>query len=152
MALNFQGRVWRDGRFWLIEVCALDVMTQGRTRKEALEMLKDAVESLVDRSGFEVDVTLRTKNAVILGTRGGQNDKLLAAFFLKQQRAKNGLSLNQVVGRLKITKNAYAQYEQGRSLPSLAKIQEFVAAMNDNAVFAVDVLGAKKRHPKGIKS
>ena len=139
MALNFQGRVWKDGHYWLIEVPALDVMTQAHTRKEAFEMLKDAVESLVDRPGFGVDVSLQSNNVVLLSAHGRNSDKWLAAFFLKQQRAKCGLSLNQLVHRLKITKNAYAQYEQGKSLPSLTKIQEFVTAMNKNAVFALNV-------------
>lgn len=41
--MEIQGKVWKDGKFWLIEVPTLDAMTQGRTRKEALFMIEDLV-------------------------------------------------------------------------------------------------------------
>jgi hypothetical protein len=36
--MRFEGKLVRDGRLWLAEIPLLDAMTQGRTRKEALEM------------------------------------------------------------------------------------------------------------------
>ena len=40
------GRAWfrRDGRQWVVWCPAIDVMTQARTKKEALEALREAVE------------------------------------------------------------------------------------------------------------
>lgn len=39
-------RAWfrRDGRQWVVWCPAIDVMTQARTKKEALEALREAVE------------------------------------------------------------------------------------------------------------
>lgn len=54
--MRFEGRVWQDGEFWLIEVPALDAMTQGRTKAEAYLMIKDLLETMVDEAGCEVEV------------------------------------------------------------------------------------------------
>ena len=55
-AMRFSGQVQKAGRYWAIEVPILGVVTQGRTRKEAYEMIADAVESLVNKDGFHVEV------------------------------------------------------------------------------------------------
>ena len=54
--MRFAGRLVRDGRWWLAEVPMLDAMTQGRTRREALEMVKDWLETAVNRPDFEATV------------------------------------------------------------------------------------------------
>lgn len=54
--MRLYGKVYKDGRHWLVEVPILDAMTQGRTRREALVMVKDLVETLADRPGFSVTV------------------------------------------------------------------------------------------------
>ena len=33
--MEFEGRRWKDGKFWLIEIPALNIMTQGTTKKKA---------------------------------------------------------------------------------------------------------------------
>ena len=50
--LELAGKVWKDpgSSWWLVEISFLDVMTQGRTRKDALEMIKDAVMELLKDS------------------------------------------------------------------------------------------------------
>ncbi|MFH0798652.1 MAG: helix-turn-helix domain-containing protein [Pseudomonadota bacterium] len=141
MCVNFEGYLFKEGRYWPVGVPALDVFTQGRTRKDAYSMIKEAVELLVDRKGFAVEVVPMTGDRFVLRAKKNECDKYLMAFLLRRQRAKYGLSLSQVASRLKITRHAYAQYEQARSLPSLSKVQDFVAAMSgDNAVFAIDVI------------
>jgi DNA-binding XRE family transcriptional regulator/predicted RNase H-like HicB family nuclease len=140
MCVNFEGFVWKEGSFWPIEVPALDIITQGRTKKDAYSMIKEAVEMLVDRKGFAVEVLPMKDDRFILRAKQSEDDIHLTALLLKQQRAKYGLSLSDLADRLGITKHAYAQYEQARSLPSLTKIQDFLTAMNKDAVFAVNVL------------
>jgi predicted RNase H-like HicB family nuclease len=54
------GRIWQDGKFWLVEVPVLNVMTQGLSREDALFMIKDAIESLVNREGYMVDIKERS--------------------------------------------------------------------------------------------
>ena len=50
------GRVFQDGRFWLAELPALDLMTQGTSRDDAYAMVKDLLETLVDVPEFSVRV------------------------------------------------------------------------------------------------
>lgn len=50
------GRVYKDGKFWLIEIPLLDAMTQGHTRKEALEMAQDLLETLVNDPTVKIKI------------------------------------------------------------------------------------------------
>ena len=54
--MRFQGKVYKDGKFWLAEIPMLDAMTQGYTKKEAYVMVKDLIETLVNRPEFSVEV------------------------------------------------------------------------------------------------
>ena len=36
--MRFSGKIYKDGKFWLAEIPILDAMTQGYTRKNAVEM------------------------------------------------------------------------------------------------------------------
>lgn len=144
MCVKFEGKISKSGKFWLIEVPALDIMTQGKSKKNAYFMIKDAVELLVDRRGFETEITLLKENKFLLRAKRSEGDKYLVAFLLKQQRAKYALSISEVSERLGITRHAYAQYEQAMSLPSLTKIEEFVYAMSKRAHFVVNVFEESK--------
>jgi len=53
--MELEGKVWKDGKFWLIEVPILDVLTQGKTKTEALEMIEDAIGGLI-QSYFDTKV------------------------------------------------------------------------------------------------
>ncbi len=54
ISMKFSGKIYKDGRFWLAEIPILDAMTQGHTRKEALEMAADMVETMANKEGFRV--------------------------------------------------------------------------------------------------
>lgn len=129
----FNGKVWKEDNFWLVEIPALNVMTQGRSRKNALFMIKDAIEELVDEKGFRVKVVPADRgNEFIIYA----NDVApLVALMLKRQRMKNGLSLADMQQKLHAkSRNAYAQYEQGRSVPTVQKLVEFLSAMGEMAL------------------
>jgi len=49
--MRFSGKIYKDGKFWLAEIPILDLMTQGRTKKEAYEMVADMLEYLVNYKG-----------------------------------------------------------------------------------------------------
>ena len=42
----YKGRIYRDGKFWLAEVPDLYALTQGYSRQEAFEMLKDLIVTM----------------------------------------------------------------------------------------------------------
>jgi DNA-binding XRE family transcriptional regulator len=144
MCVKFEGRILKRGRYWPVEVPALDLMTQGGSKRDAHRMIREAIRLLVNRPGFDVEIISLTPRRFILKGKGAEDDKYLIAFLLKQQRARHGLTAAEVARRLKITKHAYAQYEQARSLPSLAKIEEFVSAMSRDAHVVISVAEESK--------
>ena len=125
--MRFVGRVFRVGRYWAVEVPILDVVSQGRTRKDALGMLADAIESLVNRPGFKLSVFPGAGEHFEVGS---DDQATLTAFLLRRARQRAGLSLAEVAERLGATSvNAYARYEQGRSVPTVQKLSQLFAAV-----------------------
>jgi len=126
--MRFEGRIWKDGRFWLVEVPSLDVMTQGHTRREALSMIADAIKGYVDKPGFKVTVRARSDDTFDVGSH---DTAALTALLLKRRRQASGLTLAEVAKRLGAqSHNAYARYEQGRSVPTIDKLVELLAVVD----------------------
>lgn len=57
--MRFAGKVFKAGTNWAVEIPILDIATHGRAKKEAHDMIADAVGSLVNKKGFEVRVPYR---------------------------------------------------------------------------------------------
>ena len=128
--MRFEGCIWKDGKYWLAEIPVLDAMTQGSTKKEAFEMAADLVESLVNVKGFSVQVHPFQGGHFELSSN---NPRLMLALMLKRQRQRQGLSLAQVARKLKAnSRNSYARYEQGRSMPTIEKLAELLRAVSGN--------------------
>ena len=126
--MRFEGRVWKDGRHWLVEVPLLDVMTQGRTRSDALEMIVDALAALAGRRVLELTVYPTHKRRFEIG---GTDTGALIAILLRRRRQAHGLTLAQVARRLgQRSRNAYARYEQGQSVPTVEKLDELLRAID----------------------
>jgi predicted RNase H-like HicB family nuclease len=135
--MELEGKVWKDetSSWWLVEVSFLDVMTQGKTWKEAIEMIEDAVLELIKDAyedslerGFKLSVNLYEDG--IFGI-GASDDKLLFALGLKRQRTKSGSTIREVARRLKSkSPNAYARYERAEVKPSIEKYAELLHAVN----------------------
>ena len=125
--MRLHGRVYKDGKFWLAEVPMLDAMTQGRTRKEALTMVADLLETLANRPGFAVHVHPGQHEAFEVSaadTRG------LLSLVLRRQRERSGLSLAEAAARLGAkSRNAYARYERGTAVPTLDKLTALLQAV-----------------------
>ena len=85
--MRVQGRIFKDGKFWLAEVPMLDAMTQGHTEEEALVMAKDMVETLADRPGFSVTVHSRGDGDIELGVDDARS---MVALMLRRQRTRSG--------------------------------------------------------------
>ncbi len=134
--MRFYGRVYKDGAFWLAEAPILDAMTQGRTRKEALSMVEDLIETLAGRPGFSVkahpgkDGDFEVSSS---DTRG------MISLLLRRQRERSGLSLAEAAERLGAkSRNAYSRYERGTSVPTLEKLNELLQAVSPGRDFVLD--------------
>ena len=114
--MRFGRRVFKVQRYYAIEVPILGITTQGRTKKEAFEMIKDAVESLINKEGFVAEIH---------PGKGEYFDSInnpgtLSAFLLRQLRQRSGMTLHMVAKRLGAKSlNSYARYEQGKSVPTI---------------------------------
>jgi hypothetical protein len=105
----------------------LDLMTQGRTRKEALAMIADAMESLVNRRAFKAKVYRVLGDTIEVGS---SDTAALTALMLRRQREAHGFSLAEVSKRLgQTSRNAYARYERGTAVPTVDKLQRLLAAV-----------------------
>jgi len=133
--MELEGTVFKDGKVWLIEVLSLNLMTQGRTKKEALEMIVDAAIGLTEcyfdseiEEGFSITATEYERDIIGLSST---NNKLLLALSLKRQREKSGSTVREAAARLgSSSPNAYAQYEKGKTRISLEKYDQLLKAVD----------------------
>ena len=133
--MRFGGRIIKSGRYWAIEVPLLGVVTQGRTKKEAYEMIADAIEALVNKDGFKVDVYPGKGEYFEVHS---QDLAAMIAFLLRRQRVKHGLSLAEVASRLGSSSfNTYARYEQGKSVPTVEKFNQLLSAVSPERDFVL---------------
>lgn len=126
--MRLSGHVYKDGSWWLAEVPILEAMTQGKTRKEALAMVKDLLETMAEMDDFSVTVHLGEGGRIELEA---DDPSKLVALLLKRKRQLGGLSLAEVARNLGArSRNAYARYERGEATPSLTKLSELIKAVS----------------------
>ena len=125
--MRFEGRIVKDGKLWLAEIPAFDALTQGRTKREALEMAKDLVETMANERGFRITVYPVAPRTFEIGAN---RVRTFLALLLRRQRERQGLTLAEAAERLgQSSPNAYARYEQGKSVPTVEKLEELLAAI-----------------------
>jgi ribosome-binding protein aMBF1 (putative translation factor) len=133
--MRLAGRMFKTGKFWAIEVPILGVVTQGYSKKEAYEMIADAIESLVNRKGFRVEVFPGKGDYFELSS---PDLSTLTAFLLRRQRMKQGLTIVEVAKRLGAkSHNTYARYEQGKSIPTIEKFSKLLSALSPDNDFVL---------------
>lgn len=131
--MKLQGTVTQAGKEWLAEIPALDLMTQGTSRNDALAMIADAVEALVNHKGFKAKAIFVYENVFLLGAN---ETSRLAALLLKRQREANDLSIADVCDRLEEkSRNGVARYETGDHAPSIEKLEDLLHAVNPDGDF-----------------
>ena len=115
-------KIWKEGRFWVGLVPALDASTQGQTKKELLSMLEDLVANMIPGKAT-VDVAIVNDEVFV----EVNPSKAILPAILKRQRMKAGLTVREVAKRLGYNNhNNYSAYESGRIEPSFEKFQELL--------------------------
>jgi predicted RNase H-like HicB family nuclease len=133
--MELEGRIWKDGKFWLVEVPILDAMTQGKSKKDALRMIGDAVAGLIesyfeDKSAKKLGIKAFLREDDVIGITANDT-KILLSLSLIKQREKSNSTVREVSKRLgSKSPNAYAQYERGRLSITLEKYEELLLAVN----------------------
>lgn len=142
--MELEGKIWKDGRFWLVEVPSLDIMTQGFSRKEALFMVEDAIQGLIacyfPEESKEFKITIQDDKTGVFGV-STNNNSLMLAFSLRRQREISKSTVREVSERLGSTSpNAYARYEKGRIRISLDQYERLLQAVNPYQQFRLRVI------------
>ena len=138
--MRFEGKVIRDGKWWLAEIPLLDAMTQGRTRKEALEMIGDWLETMVGRAGFQATVFPRGRADFEVA---GSDAAAMTALLLRRRREASGRSLRDVASRLgSSSRNSYARYERGDAVPTVEKLDALLKATTPERDFVIRESGS----------
>ena len=125
--------------FWSADVEAIGLHTCGESREDAAAMIKDAIDGLIDRQGFEVTV-------MEAGPAGSDeltvlvvpNDPApLAACVLQYQRARHGLSIDEVAVALGSTAEEIAAYEDGSRQPTVCEYARLLSIVAPEMALAV---------------
>jgi hypothetical protein len=133
--MRFEGTVTRDGRWWLAEIPLLNAMTQGRTKKEALEMAADWLETMIDRKGFRATVFPTGKTGFEVA---GSDAAAMTALLLRRRRAASGTSLRDIATRLgSSSRNSYSRYERGDAIPTVEKLDALLKATSPNGDYVI---------------
>ena len=143
--MRFSGRVFKDDDYWLAEIPILDIMTQGHTENESYTMVIDAIESLINKKDFKVEIYKGIKGNFEITS---PDSKSLISLLLKRKRESSGLSLAQVAARLGVTsRNSYARYEKGETMPTLGKLNELLRAVEPSLDFVINDSSALTKVP-----
>jgi hypothetical protein len=127
----------------LAEIPLLDAVTQGRTKAEALEMIGDWLETMINRKRFHAKVFSTGKNSFEVS---GSNAAAMTALLLRRRREASGSSLREVASRLGASsRNAYARYERGDAVPTLDKLDALLKAASPKGDFVIRGSSANSR-------
>lgn len=128
------GTITKQGAWWAADVDAAGVHTQGKTKAAAEAMLLDAIRELVNRPDLELEASALGDGRVLIEA---SDPAALTALVLRYQRSASQLSLADVSERLgKKSRNAYARYEQGDSVPTVDKLIELLGVVAPGVVLA----------------
>jgi predicted RNase H-like HicB family nuclease len=132
--MELEGKIWKDGRWWIIEVPCLNIATQGRSKNDAFLMIKDAIFELMKSYFNEVDEGFKmVVHDYKKGSFGltSNDSKLFLSFLLIRQREESGSSIRDVAERLSSKNpNSYAQYEKGKINFSIDQYEKLMLAVN----------------------
>ncbi len=125
--MKIEGQIKKTKKWWAVEVPLLLVFSQGRTKKEALSMIKEAVKDLVDVKGFKVSVCDVEEDTFSL--RSNDINRLMS-FVLKQQRFYHKRSIRDVARELgSSSPTAYSRYESGKTKLNFDKFTQILKAI-----------------------
>jgi methylmalonyl-CoA mutase N-terminal domain/subunit len=54
--MQILGKIWKEGKLWVIECPTLDASTQASAKKEALAMMVDLVQTMVNDAQYDVSI------------------------------------------------------------------------------------------------
>lgn len=137
--IRIEGRFDKVGKWWAVEIPALRLNTQGRSRADALEMAEDAVKMLAEDLGVNIPISIDPGAGSDFYVASDDVAGLLA-FVMKRQRQKAGLSVRAAAKRLGATSpTAYARYENGSTEPGFSKVNALIEAVAPGSSLVISI-------------
>jgi predicted RNase H-like HicB family nuclease len=122
-------------KHWGVQLPLIGVHTQGRTKKEALDMAVDAVESLVNKEGFEATCDFTSGNDFLLGSN---DTATFMGFVLSRIRTEKKLTARAAAEAMASkVPTAYTRYESGAKVPSIVTLEQLLAAIDPKITLVV---------------
>ena len=127
--MEFKPTFTKSGTYYLAEIREIDAMTQGRTKKEADLMVKDLLETMF-LAYFDEKIEVKTKidrsgDLILIA-----EDHFAIPLILRRLRSMSNKTIEEISQTCGFkSKNAYAQYEQGRRMPGIEQFIKLLAAM-----------------------
>lgn len=133
--MEFEGKVWKSGKFWLAESLPLDLLTQGTTKDNAVDLLCELIVEMAEyyfsaKDLADFEVVIHHYERGVLGITASDK-KLLLALSLRRQREKSQSTVREAADRLgSKSPNSYAQYEKGKTRISFEQYEKLLNAAN----------------------
>lgn len=126
------GRYYKDGKFWLADLPMIQLMDQGRTRKESLIMIKSAFEILVNDETFSCEVKDLGEGEFAIST---QQVKILSAFVVRRLREAQGLTIREAGALLGMKSHTeYARHESGKVAMNMETFNRYVEVLSSKEI------------------
>ncbi len=130
--MRLVGNYYKDGKFWLCELPFIQLMDQGRTKKECLIMIKDAIEILINDKEFKCEVTELGNGKFAVGT---SQVKTLAAFVVRRLREAQGLTIREAGTLLGMKSHTeYARHESGKVAMNMETFNRYVEVLSSKEI------------------
>jgi predicted RNase H-like HicB family nuclease len=132
----FEGSVYKSGKFWISEAPVLDAMTQGHSKADAIEMLKDWIRSILDRPHYKIEIEDKGQNLIISLPTSPE----VISLVLVRMRERMGLTVREAAKLLGFkSHNAYAQYERGIIEPKLSQLERFLQELQGETELKIKI-------------
>jgi hypothetical protein len=128
--MEFIGRLEKSDGWYCSFIDSFDAYSQGKTKKQAIEMLIDAIHELAHAYKLRPPVLeIAWIERDSFGIRTGDSEAI-TAFIVRRCRKNKGESLRSLAAAVG-TKgvNTVRQYETGEHAPSIAKFEKLLDAM-----------------------
>ena len=124
--MQIAGRIWKEGKYWAVECPTLDAHTQGTSRRDGLEMIKDWVREMSNAPDLDVEVTLVGDEAFTLAF---SDPGPILGLIVAQQRNVAGKTLQEVADEIgNGNRSAIKQAESGRSELGISRLVQILGA------------------------
>ncbi len=131
--MKLAGKYTKEGKFWVAEIPFINMMDQGRTKKECLEMIKSAIEELISETNFKCRVEDLGTNEFVLSS---DDSKTLCCFILKRLREGHGLTIREVARQLGLKSHTeYARHEAGKTAMTFETFNHYVEVISEKEIF-----------------